>query len=107
MMLLPGCSAGNAISPSPANGPLFSAEFRMRVDARADCRAALRKAEQPRLYALQTRDPALHLGAPARELLPQRHWHRIHQVCASGLHDATDLALLGGEHIARLLERRH
>src|ERR1700686_1278583 len=23
MMLLPGCSAGNAISPKPANGPLF------------------------------------------------------------------------------------
>jgi hypothetical protein len=23
MMLLPGCSAGNAISPRPASGPLF------------------------------------------------------------------------------------
>ena len=23
MMLLPGCNAGNAISPKPANGPLF------------------------------------------------------------------------------------
>ncbi len=23
MMLLPGCSAGSAISPSPASGPLF------------------------------------------------------------------------------------
>ena len=41
MMLLPGCSAGSAISPSPASGPLFiqRRSFAIFISATASVRS--------------------------------------------------------------------
>ena len=65
------------------------AELRMRVDAGADRGAALRAARSRRgSTAASARIAALDLRAPAGELLPERHRHRIHQVRAAGLDDA-------------------
>ncbi len=82
------------------------AEVRMSIDARADSRATLRQAMQARLHAFEARDAVVDLLTPRRQLLADRHRHRIHEMRAARLHDVADFLFLGGERLARVLQRR-
>ncbi len=77
----------------------------MRIDAGADRRAALRERQQPRLHRREPRHAVLDLRAPARQLLPQRHRHGVHEMRAAGLDRVRELPLAPGEHVAQVRQR--
>src|ERR1700722_16567265 len=81
-------------------------ELRVRIDAGAHGGAALRQLQQARLCGLLACKSLFALGAPAGELLLQRHRHGIHQVRAPGLHDALNFRLLDLEYVAQVRKRR-
>ncbi len=66
----------------------------MRIDAGADGGAALRETPQARLHTLEAGDAVLDLLTPGRQLLADRHRHRVHQVRAARLHDVADFLFL-------------
>ena len=75
-------------------------ELRVRIDAGADGRAALRQRQQARLARLAA--ARWHCSICARQpdsFLAQRHRHRIHEMRAAGLEDLGPGALLLPQHV--------
>ena len=81
----------------------FVAEIFGGVQPGSDGRTTDGELTDARQRGLHALDASFDLPSVARELLPQGHRYRIHQVGASGLHNLFPLGRLGGQ---RLVQRR-
>ena len=78
----------------------------MGVQPGAGCRTAERDLAEPRQSVPHAGNGLAHLRPVARELLAERHRHRVHQVRPAGLDDVVELARLRLERHRETLERR-
>ncbi len=78
----------------------------MRVDPRADRRAALREADKPFQRTPDALTGVIDLRTPSVEFLTKRHRHRVHQVCTARLYHITHVVGLFLEHARQVFERR-
>ncbi|CAM2158157.1 conserved hypothetical protein [Paraburkholderia tropica] len=80
-------------------------ELRMRVQAGADRRAALREFVEMRQRGFHMLDAVIELRDVARELLAERERRGVLQVRAADLDDVAELLRLGRERVAQRLQR--
>ena len=79
----------------------------MRIQSRADRRAANRQLEHVRHRRFDPLQVVVELRDVAREFLAERQRHRIHQMRASDLHDALEILGLARQRVAQLSHRRN
>ena len=100
--LLGAVTNGRPVSSRDLGGDLVPRTPPVRVEARADRRAAERELVEVGQRGFDVREAVVELGDPAGELLAERERHRVLQVRAADLDDARELLGLRVERVAQL-----